>query len=287
MKRNLLFLFISLIIITSCKEKNEVITIENPKESIPKIKIIEDVVYMSDKTNDTTIYNYFYDSSSKLEKIISIKKDDYDMSLDSSKFEYKYFRDSIVEIKTRDNETTYFTHLLNNKGLIIKTNNFFEVNNALNDFEFMFSKKKNEVLQFIYKYNEKNQITQFAISIPNIDTTFNSDTTFYNVEYKYDNIKRIYCKVNNELELEYNYLYYFENNCIGKENIIGNFLGKQNKNLVKEYSGFINFFGDYMYFTIKYTYTFNSNKKVETQKMSFYMNNQLEGERIRKFTYTN
>lgn len=287
MKKNLLFLFLSLVFITSCKEKDEVIAIENPKESIPKIKSIEDIVLMSDKTNDTTIYNYFYDSSSKLEKIISIKKDDYDMSLDSSKFEYKYFKDSIVEIKTRDNETTYFTHLLNNKGLIIKTNNFFEENNALNDFEFMFSKKKNEVLQFIYKYNEKNQIIQFANSYSNVDTIFSSDTIFYDVEYKYDNVKRLYCKTNNFLELEYNYLYYFENNCIGKQNILGNYLGKQNENLIKEYSGYINFLGDYMYFAIKYSYTFKTDKKVETQKMSFYMNNQLAGERLRKFTYTN
>lgn len=281
MKKNLLFLFSSLIIITSCKEKNEVIAIENPKESIPKIKSIEEIVFLPNYKNDTIQKIYAYNTNSNISKLIEVKNNNSLSKKDSIVFDYYYFKDSIIEKKTKNNEVFYFTHLLNENGLIVKSNILQFENSSFNDFFNIFSKKKDNNKIYIYRYNNKNKLEQ--ISIPTSD----NDTIIYNLEYINNNINKIIC-ISKDYGFSYNYFYSAENISIGKENFLGILMGKQNDKLIKEFSGYMSF-NNYqnVFILVKYTYTFDEKKRVKTQTMSVFYDHQLNNEIKKTFSYIN
>lgn len=269
-----LFLLLSffVIIFTSCEEKNEVISIANPKVEIPRIKseIVEIKIF--DRS-------YNYSKAYTLNDIKQvIKIFEIQAGFDTVIHNFSYKKDCIIEKKQNNVYSDSIHYSLNSNYKLEKTN-FFQATIGYPElilYNTVLSKKIKNNGDFIIKYNDKGYISS-------INMIGYEDSIQYILEYKNDNINKISVLSNGENFIEENYEYYSNyRNTIGKENLYGNFLGKQNKNLIKKItSSHINKNTE----TYEYEYTFDKSNRVKTEKVVSKEENQIYRTSIRTFEY--
>ncbi len=198
---------------------------------------------------------------------------------DTVMHDFSYNDNCIVEKIHNKYKSDSINYNLNANKKIEKTytNKSFIEQPELILYNIIISKKTKSYEDFIVKYNDKGYIDNIKM----IGVEDSLDLFF---EYKNDNILKIKLLYNSEYFAEENYEYYSNyNNTIGKENLYGNFIGKQNKNLVKKITTTYN--NNNNTETYEYEYTFDSFKRVKTEKVITKGDNQIYRTSLRTFEY--